>query len=135
MKARKLIAKLQKLNLEAEVVMADMKKVNVIEPITFNDVEYVVISDGDIEIEIEEAEYLDYLEKLAEILMNKGEVVFDTKEYTVYIQESSNEFDVNLYPLGTKPDEDGEFDDDLLLDGGIVQDGDELDAIIYAYEF
>jgi len=74
-------------------------------------------------------------EKLAEMLMKKGEVIFDTYDYTVYIQKSCNEFDVNLYPVGTKPDEDGEFDYDLLLDGGIVQDGNELDAIIYAYEF
>lgn len=74
-------------------------------------------------------------EELAEKLLIEGEVVFNTYDYTVYIQESSNEFDINLYPLGTKPDEDGDFDDDDLLDGGIVQDGNQLDAIIYAYEF
>lgn len=74
-------------------------------------------------------------EQLAEELYNKSEIVFDTQKHTVHLQESSNEFDISVYPLGTKYDEDMKFDEDLFIDGGIVQNGDCLDAVNYAFDF
>ena len=83
--------------------------------------------------EIKESEA--FKEHLMQKLAVSGEVILDTFKYTVKVVSSSNGFDVDVYPKGTIADEDGEFDEDLMLDGGIVQDGNECDAINYAYEF
>lgn len=72
---------------------------------------------------------------LADKLQMKSEIVFNTQEYTVHLLETASEFDISVYPLGTKHDEDMGFNNDLMIDGGIVQDGDCLDAINYAFEF
>ncbi len=72
--------------------------------------------------------------KLADKLIEESEIVFDTPTYTVHVYSSSNGFDIDVYPLGTKYDEDSEFEVENV-DGGIIQDGDALDAIVYAFEF
>jgi len=72
--------------------------------------------------------------ELADKLLEESEIVFDTPTYTVHVYSSSNGFDIDVYPLGTKYDEDSEFEVENV-DGGIIQDGDALDAIVYAFEF
>jgi hypothetical protein len=71
---------------------------------------------------------------LAEELFLCGEVVFKTRQHTVFAQESTDGFDYTLYKLGTKPDGNGEFDDSKSIDGGIIEDGDSFDAINYIFE-
>jgi len=72
--------------------------------------------------------------ELADKLIEESEVVIDTHAYTVHVQDSSNGFDVSVYYLGSKYDEDFEFEYECL-DGGIIEDGDAMDVIAYAYEF
>ncbi len=73
-------------------------------------------------------------EALAILLSLEMKIVFETDKHTVHLQEFSNEFDISAYPLGTKCNENMEFNEDLLVAGGIVQDGDCLDAVNYAYD-
>ena len=76
----------------------------------------------------------EFKEKLADKLESKSQVVFDTPHFTVHVFASSNGFDVDVYPLWTKYNDDFEFESESI-DGGIVQEGDALDAITYASEF
>ena len=75
-----------------------------------------------------------FKEKLADVLESRSQVVFDTPHFTVHVFALSNGFDVDVYPLWTKYDDDFEFESESI-DGGIVQEGDALDAITYAFEF
>ncbi len=56
------------------------------------------------------------------------------KQFTVHVYSLSSGFDVDVFPLGTKHDENNEFECESV-DGGIMKDGDALDAIAYAFEF
>ena len=72
--------------------------------------------------------------ELADILYEEGEVVFKTKNHIAHVQDSTYGFDVSIYAKNARYDEDFEFDEECL-DGGIIEDGDCLDAIAYAFEF
>lgn len=72
---------------------------------------------------------------LAELLFMHGEIIFNTHRHTVYMQEnSSSGFDYSLFKLGTKPDANGELDEDKLIDGGIIEEVCHLEAINYIFE-
>jgi len=68
--------------------------------------------------------------KLSKQLEEKGEVLFNGKNYTVEIFENSDsDFEYNLYPLGTKADSDGEINCDFLIDGGIFESYESFEII------
>ncbi len=71
---------------------------------------------------------------LAELLCMHGEIVFNTHSYTVFLQESGSGFDYSLYKLGAKPDENGEFNEEKLIDGGVIEEVDYLNAISHMFE-
>ncbi len=69
------------------------------------------------------------IKEIADHLTHAGETHFNTKEYTVSMIESDEGFQYDLYPLGTLPDEDGEFDCDMCEDGGFIEEEDAFTAV------
>lgn len=56
---------------------------------------------------------------------------FKLNRFTVDLWENNEGFGYSLYPYGAEPDEDGEFDEDGLIDGGEI----ECDTLAYALEY
>lgn len=75
------------------------------------------------------------IEDIARHLEHSSETWFETKEYTIFLCDSTNGIDISVYPLGTKPNDDGEFDDSLRIDGGMFEADSELDAVKYALSY
>ena len=71
---------------------------------------------------------------LADELYSKSSVIFDTPRFTIHATSLSSGFNVDVYPLGTKHHGHYEFECESV-DSGIIQDGDALDTIAYAFEF
>ena len=79
----------------------------------------------------------DYRETLKEAKEKAQEIEkvgianYDGNLFTINLWENNEGFGYSIYPLGTKPDEDGDFDEDCLIDGGEI----ECETLIYALEY
>lgn len=56
---------------------------------------------------------------------------FKLNNLTVDLWENNEGFGYSLYPYDAEPDEDGDFDEDKLIDGGEI----ECDTLAYALEY
>lgn len=69
---------------------------------------------------------------ISDSLLNIGETHFETKHHTVHIFDSCSGFEYNLYPLGSKCDDDGEFLNEPL-DGGVFETISSIEAVENAF--
>jgi len=56
---------------------------------------------------------------------------YNGRFFTIDIWENEEGYGYSTYPLGTEPDEDGDFPEDTLIDGGVI----ESDSLIFALEY
>lgn len=62
-------------------------------------------------------------------LQSTCETYFDAEYHTIHIVGFGDHYQYNLYPFGTRPDDDGEFDSELVIDGSELNAQNALQAV------
>ncbi len=69
-----------------------------------------------------------------EILREDEEIVLICNNQKLHILSSSNGFDYSIYPASSSFDENDEFNEDEMIDGGVFEGTVEKDLINFIYE-
>ena len=75
------------------------------------------------------------VDEIAAYLLINGDTILDTSDCTIQISQSHNGFDLRVYPLGTRPNMNNDFEYELMIDDKYIDTKDEYKAAQYIFEY